>query len=470
MTMTKGASILAVDDEADFVDSLSSILTKHEYSVDTSCSGYEALQMLSIRPYDLVLLDLTMPLISGIDTLKRIQRIDPGLPVIILTGDSRVGTVVDAMKLGAYDFFPKPLDWERLEIAIKNALITKELRGEVSRLQGQLKSKYSFKQIIGNSKSMQDVFRSLERVVEANVTVSIRGESGTGKELLARSIHFNGLRKQKAFVAVNCAAIPESLLESELFGHEKGAFTGAIARRVGKFEQADGGTLFLDEIGDMPHSTQVKILRVLQERQFQRVGGTETVEVDVRVISATNKNLEEEMKKGNFREDLYYRINVYPIFVPPLRKRREDIPALAAFFLGKYNKEYRRKVKAILPQTLDYLMNYEWPGNVRELENILERSFLHASDGVLAAEHLPITITSFKEDLNSGDSFINLKKVVSLTRQITPLKDLEKEVLQQAIKLTNYNMSNAALELGIGRTTLYRKLEKYGITLRSKVS
>ena len=464
--MTKVASILAVDDEADFVDSLSSILTKHEYSVDTSCSGYEALQMLSIRPYDLVLLDLTMPLISGIDTLKRIQRIDPGLPVIILTGDSRVGTVVDAMKLGAYDFFPKPLDWERLEIAIKNALITKELRGEVSRLQGQLKSKYSFKQIIGNSKSMQDVFRSLERVVEANVTVSIRGESGTGKELLARSIHFNGLRKQKAFVAVNCAAIPESLLESELFGHEKGAFTGAIARRAGKFEQADGGTLFLDEIGDMPHSTQVKILRVLQERQFQRVGGTETVEVDVRVISATNKNLEEEMKKGNFREDLYYRINVYPIFVPPLRKRREDIPALAAFFLGKYNKEYRRKVKAILPQTLDYLMNYEWPGNVRELENVLERSFLHASDGVLAAEHLPITITSFKEDLNSGDSFINLKKVVSLTRQITPLKDLEKEVLQQAIKLTNYNMSNAALELGIGRTTLYRKLEKYGITLR----
>ena len=464
--MTKGASILAVDDEVDFVDSLSSILTKHEYSVDTSCSGYEALQMLSIRPYDLVLLDLTMPLISGIDTLKRIQRIDPGLPVIILTGDSRVGTVVDAMKLGAYDFFPKPLDWERLEIAIKNALITKELRGEVSRLQGQLKSKYSFKQIIGNSKSMQDVFRSLERVVEANVTVSIRGESGTGKELLARSIHFNGLRKQKAFVAVNCAAIPESLLESELFGHEKGAFTGAIARRAGKFEQADGGTLFLDEIGDMPHSTQVKILRVLQERQFQRVGGTETVEVDVRVISATNKNLEEEMKKGNFREDLYYRINVYPIFVPPLRKRREDIPALAAFFLGKYNKEYRRKVKAILPQTLDYLMNYEWPGNVRELENVLERSFLHASDGVLAAEHLPITITSFKEDLNSGDSFINLKKVVSLTRQITPLKDLEKEVLQQALKLTNYNMSSAALELGIGRTTLYRKLEKYGITLR----
>ncbi|TDI82720.1 MAG: sigma-54-dependent Fis family transcriptional regulator [Caldithrix sp.] len=464
--MTKVASILAVDDETDFTDTLSSILTKQEYSVDTSCSGYEALQMLSIRPYDLVLLDLTMPLISGIDTLKRIQKIDPGLPVIILTGDSRVGTVVDAMKLGAYDFFSKPLDWEKLEIAIKNALITKELRGEVSRLKGQLKSKYSFERIIGNSKTMQEVFRSLERVIETNVTVSIQGESGTGKELLARSIHFNGRRKQKPFVAVNCAAIPESLLESEFFGHEKGAFTGAIARRVGKFEQADGGTIFLDEIGDMPYSTQVKILRVLQERRFQRVGGTETVEVDVRVISATNKNLEEEMKQGNFREDLYYRINVYPIFVPPLRRRREDIPALAAFFLEKFNKEYRRKIKAILPQTLDYLMNYEWPGNVRELENILERSFLHASDGVLAAEHLPITITSLKEDWHQDDSFIDLKKVVSLTKQITPMKDLEKEVLQQALKLTNYNMSSAALELGIGRTTLYRKLEKYGITLR----
>lgn len=468
--MTKVASILAVDDETDFTDTLSSILTKQEYSVDTSCSGYEALQMLSIRPYDLVLLDLTMPLISGIDTLKRIQKIDPGLPVIILTGDSRVGTVVDAMKLGAYDFFSKPLDWEKLEIAIKNALITKELRGEVFRLKGQLKSqlksKYSFERIIGNSKTMQEVFRSLERVIETNVTVSIQGESGTGKELLARSIHFNGRRKQKPFVAVNCAAIPESLLESEFFGHEKGAFTGAIARRVGKFEQADGGTIFLDEIGDMPYSTQVKILRVLQERRFQRVGGTETVEVDVRVISATNKNLEEEMKQGNFREDLYYRINVYPIFVPPLRRRREDIPALAAFFLEKFNKEYHRKIKAILPQTLDYLMNYEWPGNVRELENILERSFLHASDGVLAAEHLPITITSLKEDWHQDDSFIDLKKVVSLTKQITPMKDLEKEVLQQALKLTNYNMSSAALELGIGRTTLYRKIEKYGITLR----
>ncbi|MFQ5753763.1 MAG: sigma-54-dependent transcriptional regulator, partial [bacterium] len=355
--MMKLASILVVDDEAAFIQTLSEVLEKHEFKVDISNSGYEALQMLSINQYDLVILDLFMPLISGIETLKRIKKIDPGLPVIILTGDSRVGTVVEALKLGAYDYFSKPLEWDKFEISIKNALVTKDLRREVSRLKGQLKDRYGFDRLIGHSDKMQEVFKSVERVVDTNVTVSIRGESGTGKELLAKAIHFNGPRKNKPFVAVNCAAIPDNLLESELFGHERGSFTGAVARRIGKFEQADGGTLFLDEIGDMPHATQVKILRVLQERKFQRVGGNETVEVDVRVISATNKNLEEEMKKGNFREDLYYRICVYPIFVPPLRKRTEDIPALTAYLLEKYNNENRRKVKAVSPRTMDYLMN-----------------------------------------------------------------------------------------------------------------
>ncbi|MFQ5822839.1 MAG: sigma-54-dependent transcriptional regulator [bacterium] len=463
--MTKLISILAVDDETDFVQTLSEILQKHNYKVDTACSGYEALQMLSIEHYDLVLLDLYMPLISGIETLKRIKKIDPGLPIIILTGDSRVGKVVEAMKLGAYDYFPKPLEWEKLEISIKNALITKELRSEVNRLKGHLKDRYRFEQVVGHSGKMQEVFRSVERVVDSIVTVSIQGESGTGKELLARAIHFNGPRKNKPFVVVNCAAIPENLLESELFGHERGSFTGAVSRRIGKFEQADEGTIFLDEIGEMAPSTQVKILRVLQERKFQRVGGTEMVEVDVRVISATNKNLEEETKKGNFRQDLYYRISVYPIFVPPLRKRKEDIPALLAYFLEKFNRLNRRKIKAISPRTLDYLMNYDWPGNVRELENILERSLINSTDGVLLPEHLPITITSYKEDQISSDTFIDLKRAVALSKEITPLKELEKEVLKQALKLTNYNMSNAAAELGIGRTTLYRKLQKYRIQL-----
>ena len=464
--MGKGATILAVDDELDFVQTLSDILKKYGHSAYTSCSGYEALQVLSLRPFDLVILDLKMPLISGIETLKRIRKIDPGLPVIILTADSDVGTVVEAMKLGAYDYFAKPIEWEKLDIAIKNALVTKELRSEVTRLKGQSGNKYSLDKIVGKSKKMREVFQSLERVVDTSVTVCIRGESGTGKELLARAMHFNGLRKNKPFVAVNCAAIPENLLESELFGHEKGAFTGAVARRVGKFEQASGGTLFLDEIGDMALSTQVKILRVLQERQFHRVGGNEMVNVDVRVISATNKNLEEEMRKGNFREDLYYRINVYPILVPPLRERKDDIPSLAAFVIEKFNREYRRKIRAILPQTMDYLTNYDWPGNVRELENVLERSFLNSPDGVVMPEHLPITVTSYKESFDKDDSFIDLKKVVPLTSTITPLKELEREVLVQALRLTNYNMSTAAVELGIGRTTLYRKLQKYRIELR----
>ncbi|MFQ5637024.1 MAG: sigma-54-dependent transcriptional regulator [bacterium] len=464
--MSEKISILAIDDEPDFVKTLTQILEIQNYRVFSSNSGYEALQILSLQKFDVVILDLYMPLISGLDTLRRIKKINPGLPIIILTGDNRVDKVVEAMKLGAYDYFIKPLEWEKLEIAIKNASVTKSLRREVSRLKGQLKERYGFDKLIGHCSRMQDVFRTVERVVDSNVTVSIRGDSGTGKELLAKAIHFNGPRKNRPFVAVNCAAIPESLLESELFGHEKGAFTGAVAKRIGKFEQANKGTLFLDEVGEMPFSTQVKILRVLQERTFQRVGGNETVEVDVRVMSATNKNLEEEMRKGNFREDLYYRISVYPIFLPPLKKRREDIPALTGYFLEKYNKENRRKVKAITPQAMEYLVNYDWPGNVRELENVLERSFLNTTDGVLRPEHLPITVTSFEEDLSNNDSYIDLKKAVSLTQKITPLKELEKEVLAQALRLTNYNMSNAAYELGIGRTTLYRKLQKYRIELR----
>jgi two-component system response regulator AtoC len=260
--MTSDATILAVDDELDFLQMLQDILVKQGYQVETSCSGYEALQMLSIKSFDLVILDLKMPLISGIETLKRIRKIDIGLPVVVLTADSHVDTVVEAMKLGAYDFFTKPVNWEKLHIILKNALTTRELRGEVARLKGQLRDKFGFDQVIGQSKKMREVFESLDRVVDTNVTVSIRGDSGTGKELLARAIHYNGSRKDKPFIAVNCAAIPDTLLESELFGHERGAFTGAVSRRIGKFEQADGGTLFLDEIGDMPPATQVKILRV----------------------------------------------------------------------------------------------------------------------------------------------------------------------------------------------------------------
>lgn len=461
--MNNRAFILVVDDEQDFTEVMKDILQSWGYKVEVTQTGYDALQRLSLQKYDVILLDVLMPLINGLETLKRIKRIDREVPVVILTADGRANTAVHAMKLGAYDYITKPMDWERLRVIIKNALTMKGLCDEVFRLRSQLKEGYSFDNIIGKSPKMQEVYRGLEKVIDADVTVSIRGESGTGKELLARAIHFNGPRKNHPFIVVNCAAIPEALLESELFGHERGSFTGAINKRIGKFEQADKGTIFLDEIGEMSKSTQAKILRVLQEKKFERVGGSQPIAVDVRVISATNKDLEEEVKKGNFREDLYYRISVYPIFLPPLRQRREDIPALVAHFMDKFNKKLKKKIKSISAKAMGYLMKYDWPGNVRELENVLERSMLNASGNILLPEHLPITLITDEEEVFEGEVFMDFKRAIALTRRIVPLEQVEKEVLRQALKLTNRNISEAASRLKIGRTTLYRKLKKYDL-------
>ncbi len=463
--MAQPATILAVDDELEFLDTLADLLRRRGWFVDTASNGYEALEKVGLTGYSLVILDMFMPLIDGLATLRRIRKIDPALPVVVLTADGRVDTVVEAMKLGAYDYLQKPVDWTRLEVAVNNGLLTRELRGEVSRLRGQLQSRYGFTSMVGHSSKMQAVFRSVDRVIASDVSVMLRGESGTGKELLARAIHFNGPRKDGAFVAVNCAAIPDGLLESELFGHEKGAFTGAVARRIGKFEQADGGTIFLDEVGEMSPATQVKLLRVLQERQIERVGGSGPIDVDVRVISATNKDLEEELRKGRFREDLYYRLNVYPIFLPPLRERREDIPALVGQFLEKYSKRHGRQVRSISAQAMDYLVHYDWPGNVRELENVMERSLLNTTGTTLLPEHLPIFVISSRGGSHGNGQPIDLRTAVRLTREILPLREVEKEVLAHAVKLSNYNLSHAASVLGIGRTTLYRKLEKYNIPL-----
>jgi DNA-binding NtrC family response regulator len=481
--------LLIVDDEIDFTDALADALRRAPYEVEKAYSGYEALQMMVEREFDLVILDLKMPLVGGLETLKRIRDTDDSVPVIVLTADHNIDSAVEAMRLGAFDYLCKPVDMERLRVAAKNALMTRELRAEVMQLRSHLISRFGIDNLIGVSSKMQEVFKHLERVIHSNVTVSLRGESGTGKELLARAIHFNGPRKDKEFVVVNCAAIPETLLESELFGHEKGAFTGAANRRIGKFEQANGGTLFLDEIGDMTSAMQVKILRALQERCFERVGGNQSLEVDVRVLSATNKNLEDEMTKGNFREDLYYRICVYPIFIPPLRERREDIPALVEHFIEKYNEKVRRsdaishqgavsgsdralrgrtKINAISNRAMEYLIHYSWPGNVRELENVIERSLLNATGSTLLPEHLPLAvrIKCDQENLpasNANGNLMDLKEAVKLTRHIPPLREIEKALLQQALKLTDYNMSIAAARLGIGRTTLYRKLQKYKI-------
>jgi len=459
-------AVLIVDDEEDFLEMVKDLMTNWGYEADTAQTGLEALQKLSLYRYDVVILDIIMPLINGLETLRRIKRIDRELPVIVLTGDGRLETAVSAMKLGAYDYITKPVDWNKLRITLQNCLEMRNLHKEIARLKTQLKNTAGYDEIIGNSPKMQEVYRHLDRVIHSDVTVLIQGESGTGKELLARAIHYNGPRREYPFVAVNCAAIPETLLESELFGHEKGAFTGAVSRRIGKFEQAHMGTLFLDEIGEMSPATQVKILRVLQEKKFERIGGTRPIEVDVRIISATNKNLEDEVKKGRFRKDLYYRISVYPICIPPLRERREDIPALAVHFLNKFNKKLNKKIRKISHEALKYLMDYDWPGNVRELENVLERSMLNCNGDTLFAEHLPITIITGAEQDSKERSILDFRRALSLTRDIPRWEEVEKEICQLALRLSNKNISHAAQKLGIGRTTFYRKMKKYNIRVR----
>lgn len=456
-------TILVVDDEEDFLNVVKDMIKKWDYDVDGALTGYEALQRMSLYHYDLVLLDIIMPLIDGLETLKRIRKITREVPVIVLTGDGRIDTAVEAMKFGAHDYITKPIDWNRLKVAVKNAISIRNLRKEISQLKTQLRNKDGYSNIIGHSAKMCEVYQALERVIDSDVTVIIRGESGTGKELLARAIHFNGPRRDHPFVVVNCAAIPESLLESELFGHEKGSFTGAIAKRIGKFEQAHKGTIFLDEIGEMSKPTQAKILRVLQEKRFERIGGTQSVEVDVRVISATNKNLEEEVRRGNFREDLYYRISVYPITLPPLRERKEDIPELVAYFLDKFNRKLKRRIRSVSDRALECFLNYKWPGNIRELENILERSMLNCTGDTLLPEHLPITLTAFNSPALANGFAVDFTKAIALAREIPTWEEVEREVCRLALKLTNSNISEAALRLQIGRTTLYRKLKKYNI-------
>ncbi|MEE9169053.1 MAG: sigma-54 dependent transcriptional regulator [bacterium] len=455
--------ILVIDDEQEFLTCAQDLLIGWEYEIDTAQTGYEALQRISLYQYDLILLDVIMPLISGIETLKRIRKLDRNVPVVVITGNGSVENAVLAMKNGAYDYISKPIDWNKLKVIVKNAMTIRSLREEVSKLKNQIKDKYENANIIGSSMRMREVYKALDRVVDADVTVIIRGESGTGKELLARAIHFNGNRKSGTFVAVNCAAIPESLLESELFGHEKGSFTGAVAKRMGKFEQAHGGTLFLDEIGEMSSMTQAKILRALQDKRIERIGGTQSTPVDVRIISATNKDLETMVEKGEFREDLYYRISVYPIFLPPLRERREDVPQLIAFFIEKLNHKTKRKTKSVSDQALDYLMKYNWPGNVRELENVLERAMLNSNGDILLPEHFPITITSYDLADDSNGFRIDFQRAISLAHDIPSWEEVECEVCRLALKLTNRNISEAAIKLGIGRTTLYRKLKKYDL-------
>jgi DNA-binding NtrC family response regulator len=454
---SKKYSILVVDDDKNICKMIEINLRKEkEYEVEVANSGEACLKAIREFVPDLILLDIQMPGIDGIETLKRIRDEEPRMPVVMMSAHGTIEKAVQSMKLGAYDFITKPFASDRMLITVRNALTTSSLKQEIDTLRSELRSKFQFKNIIGQSGKMQEVFRALEKVVNSNVTVLIQGESGTGKELIARAIHYHSsLRSSKPFIAVNCSALPESLLESELFGHEKGSFTGATGRRVGKFEVANGGSIFLDEIGLMTQATQAKVLRILQEREFERVGGNEMVKVDVRVISATNKDLEEAIKTGEFREDLYYRISVFPIKLPPLRDRKEDIPLLAAHFLDKCAKQENKELEGIAPDALELLMAYNWPGNVRELENCIERAVVLASTREIAPKDLPNSVRSIGE-----------KKIYESDNTLSSwIEKLEEDALRNALLENGGNISQTAKKLGIGRATIYRKAKKYGLPM-----
>ena len=451
-------AILVVDDDRNINKLISDTLKLEKiYKVTPVLNGEACLKYLREYIPDLILLDIQMPGIDGIETLKRIKEYDPRITVVMMSAHGSIEKAVKSMKLGAYDFIPKPFDRDRLRITVKNALMTSSLEQQVSELRSELKQKYKFENIVGQSGAMKEVFKAVEKVVDSSVTVLIQGESGTGKELIARAIHYHGkTRADKPFVAVNCTALPESLLESELFGHEKGSFTGAQGRRLGKFEQANTGTIFLDEIGLMSPSTQAKVLRVIQEREFERVGGSELIKVDVRIISATNRDLEEAMKTNEFREDLYYRLSVFPIKLPPLREKKEDIPLLAAFFLNKYFEKENKKIEGISPDALELLMAYSWPGNVRELENAIERAIVLASTNEINARDLPPAVSSIGE-----------KKIYESDNTLSNwIEKLEQEALTQALLENEGNISKTAKKLGIGRATIYRKAKKYGLPIK----
>jgi putative PEP-CTERM system response regulator len=445
-------SILIVDDDERQRKQIYWAL-KDYYELFQAANRVETLQIVNENSVDLVLLDLHLPPREdtpeeGMKLLREIKKVHSEISVVVITADGDKKTSLEAVKHGACDYFTKPLDLEEVKVVLKRALYMQSLQQESERLQQQLESRYTFTNIVGNSQKMQESFRLIKKVARSNCSVLLQGESGTGKELVARAIHYNGPRKEKTFVPVNCAAIPEALLESELFGYEKGAFTGAATRKPGKFEIASEGTVFLDEIADMSLHMQAKILRVVQEQSFERVGGTKSVKVDFRLITATNKNLEEAIAKGLFREDLYHRLNVVTIYLPPLRQRKEDIALLANCFLKRYNRVNGEQLKTISAEVLDLLVDYEWPGNVRELENVIERAVVLSSNDVILPQD--ILLRPWK---STSDS-----EIISSPRSISLVAG-EKTLIQKALKTTHWNQTEAAKLLGIHRNTLRRKIK-----------
>ena len=452
--MSEKSRILVVDDEESHRIMLRAVLKEEGYEVSEATDGTEAVKAVEQEPFDLILLDIRMTTMDGIEALTEIRKISPLVPVLIMTAYASVKTAVEALKAGAFEYLTKPLDIEELKILIEKALELYQLRAENIALKERLGDRFDFAKIIGRSPKMKEVFDTLSLVAPTDATVLILGESGTGKELVANSIHHNSPRASQPFIKVSCAALPETLLEGELFGHEKGAFTGAIARREGRFQLAHWGTIFLDEVGEMSMTTQTKLLRVLQEKEFEPLGSSRTVKVNVRVIAASNKDLDREAKAGRFREDLFYRLNVVPISLPPLRERREDIPALAAHFFATYRDKNRKQLNDIAGKAMDLLMRYDWPGNIRELENCVERAVILARGEIIAPADLPPIIQALSKDREIQG--LNLPSGISI-------QEVEKALILKTLEDTGGNRTRAAEILGINRRTLQNKLKEYGI-------
>jgi two-component system, NtrC family, response regulator AtoC len=461
------SQILVVDDEQSNREALTLLLQSAGYKVHSASSGEEALSILQQTPFEIVITDLFLPGVSGIDILKQVKMDFPYINVIVITGQASAETAVEAMKEGAFDYITKPFNFEKLKVQVAKAIEKSRLVAENLYLRQQLRGKYKFDKIIGNSSSMQQVFARMERIVHTDSTILILGESGTGKELVAKAIHYNGARKDKPFIAINCGAIPGELLESELFGHMRGAFTGAVADRPGKFELANNGTIFLDEIATMPTRLQMKLLRVLQEYEIERVGSGKKVKLNVRVISATNADLEDEVKNGNFREDLYYRLNVIPIHLPPVRDRREDIPLLTRHFLQKSCKDMNRPLMTIAPEGLQLLQDYDWPGNVREMENFIERTVALTEGEIIQAQDLPSSLQREKAELSPDES--HYPRLTSDGMNMGSLiENIERAMIRDAMALSNGVKARAADLLCINRTTLVEKIKR--LKLEGKVS
>ena len=453
-------TILVVDDESNYLTVMETLLGEAGYEVLTAPSAIEALKISAAADLDLVLTDMKMPKMTGIELLDKLQHLQPDLPVIIMTAFGTVEKAVSAMKKGAFDYILKPFKNEEIMVTIAKALKHRHLILTNRLLNQELEKKYGFPNIVGESRVMEEILALVKRVAASRATVLITGESGTGKELIARAIHQCSNRAAKSFISVNCGALTETLLESELFGHERGAFTNAVAMRKGRFELADGGTLFMDEVAEMSQGLQVKLLRVLQEMEFERVGGTRTIKVDVRVVAASNRDLKEEVEAGRFREDLFYRLNVVHLHLPPLRQRQEDIPLLAAHFIKKYVQENLRDKTRITPEALQVLSQYAWPGNVRELENVMERAVILCSNNVISPQDLPGELAPA-----TAESRLDIDRFIPLNTPLPEALDaIEEQMIRRALEKSGQVQVRAAELLGITKSLLQYKLKKYHLT------